>query len=745
MIKSMEEALLLQKTSAAADPSPPPPPPLSPHPTNRKTVATSKRTQKLSPSTEISSDKYILGRTSGGARSDLTPLTDEANATSAATRITELLKEDYGKLISPVRNRHDSNLLDVKFYKNGTLQCSSPRLGRDVIGAAEKNSIELLLAPLYRMEKPTTTIKDNGAPIMEIPTFPDENVELGDERKPSIELGAFNRDHIVALPTVVEREIEIENLTTTRVSSPIEYETEGSCGDDISPGCFRPMKYKSIVVTQRPRGSLDQETSSSSNLVVPKCPEATSDMEQSSTNQSESRIQENLDTERPTKAPGWSIIRRWVIVTNLSLLACICLAFLRNQDANVLLAAMRWNLHHTVSNWTIEGPRIDGHKINHRFGASVAISADGKVLAAGAPDGAGYVQVYALEEEIWTLQGNVIFGVEEHDNLGNSVAISDDGSIIAMGVIGHQTRFAKQNVGAVRVFQFANNFWVPMGSMIEGDVADMPLGFSVALTANGTVLAIGASQFLLEHESGPNSLRTKQGYARVYQFHNEKWEQVGADMIGGEPGDGFGASIAISDDGMAVVVGAPLNDNNVGYVQPFQNQNGQWESLPEKIVGHSGVFFGASLSLSGDGMFLAIGSLSNTFEVYAYINATNQFQRETTREITSGSTNTGRRTSELDMFMNPVSIANPNGSLVIAMGSVEFFRNGKVVANETGLAGVVAGQNWLQPGFDMVERKRGDRFGSSIALAKNGLYLAVGAEGNPGNTGYVEVFAGFAP
>jgi hypothetical protein len=74
----------------------------------------------------------------------------------------------------------------------------------------------------------------------------------------------------------------------------------------------------------------------------------------------------------------------------------------------------------------------------------LGVSADGRKLAIGTPlsansDGAesvGAVRVYEYVSLTWTLMGLTVYGDNAGDLLGSAVAVSGDGSIIAIGAPG---------------------------------------------------------------------------------------------------------------------------------------------------------------------------------------------------------------------------------------------------------------------------------------------------------------------
>ena len=84
-------------------------------------------------------------------------------------------------------------------------------------------------------------------------------------------------------------------------------------------------------------------------------------------------------------------------------------------------------------------------------------------------------------------------------------------------------------------------------------------GYSVSLSSDGTIVAIGSPQ-----ELGGTS-NTVSGYVSVYQYiptgggeGTGAWEQLGDDIDGGAVGDRSGWSVSLSSDGTIVAMGAHL-------------------------------------------------------------------------------------------------------------------------------------------------------------------------------------------
>ena len=103
--------------------------------------------------------------------------------------------------------------------------------------------------------------------------------------------------------------------------------------------------------------------------------------------------------------------------------------------------------------------------------------------------------------------------------------------------------------------------WAQMGSVLEGTTTGNMFGHSVALSEDGTILAVGAPN---DPTNGVGA-----GLVSVYSFDGTDWRKLGDDLLGRSPTSLFGWSVDVSPDGRYVLVGAPGSDargENVGQV-----------------------------------------------------------------------------------------------------------------------------------------------------------------------------------
>jgi len=258
--------------------------------------------------------------------------------------------------------------------------------------------------------------------------------------------------------------------------------------------------------------------------------------------------------------------------------------------------------------WTQRGTDIDGESSGDEMGQSVALSSDTNTLVVGSPwnggagANSGSVRVYDWNGTAWNQRGTDIDGESSNNYNGQSVSISANGSIIAMGAVKNNG-----NAGHVRIYSWNGSAWVQLGADIDGETAGDEIGQSIALTADGNSIVMGA-QF--NDGGGSNS-----GHARVFDWNGSAWVQRGTDIDGERSGDYSGISVSITDDGNSIAIGARGNDDGgsgAGQARVYNWDGSAWVQRGSDIDGESsGDGSAQSLKVSGDGITLAVGALYN--------------------------------------------------------------------------------------------------------------------------------------
>ena len=281
--------------------------------------------------------------------------------------------------------------------------------------------------------------------------------------------------------------------------------------------------------------------------------------------------------------------------------------------------------------WTQRGLDIDGEAAGDNYGESVSLSGDGSVVATGGlfNDGngndSGHVRVFAWNGAAWTQRGLDIDGEAEFDMSGGSVSLSGDGSVVAIGAINNDGN--GNNSGHVRVYAWNGTAWTQRGLDIDGEAPFDMSGRSVSLSGDGSVVAIGGRN---NDDNGNNS-----GHVRVYAWDGTAWTQRGLDIDGEAAHNVSGGSVSLSGDGSVVAIGAHANSDNgyySGHVRVYAWDGTAWTQRGLDIDGEAaGDISGGSVSLSGDGSVVAIGSSGNDgngndsghVRVFAYGNGPN--------------------------------------------------------------------------------------------------------------------------
>ena len=104
-----------------------------------------------------------------------------------------------------------------------------------------------------------------------------------------------------------------------------------------------------------------------------------------------------------------------------------------------------------------------------------------------------------------------------------------------------------------------NGTWTKIGDDIDGEAAEDYSGYSVSLSEDGSIVAIGAPR-----NTGKYVDNTRTGHVRIYENKDGAWVKIG-DFDGEFRYDSSGTSVSLSDDGSVVAIGAPYNDGGIGW------------------------------------------------------------------------------------------------------------------------------------------------------------------------------------
>ena len=255
---------------------------------------------------------------------------------------------------------------------------------------------------------------------------------------------------------------------------------------------------------------------------------------------------------------------------------------------------------HDGVQWTQLGSDIVGGGV---FGRATSISSTGDIVAVGAPylGNGGLTRVYRFNGSDWSQLGSDINGERSLDNAGEAISLSADGNTIAVGAAYNDGN--GNSAGHTRVYRFDGSQWTQLGGDLDGELAGDYSGSAVSLSAAGNTVAIGAPG----HDSSGNNA----GQVRIYHLNGTQWTQRGGDLEGESAGDSSGEAISLSADGNTVAIGAAWIDENgtaAGQTRVYRFAGGLWTQLGGDLNGESSDRSGAAVSLNADGNTLAIGA-----------------------------------------------------------------------------------------------------------------------------------------
>ena len=249
------------------------------------------------------------------------------------------------------------------------------------------------------------------------------------------------------------------------------------------------------------------------------------------------------------------------------------------------------------NSWDLKGT-IDppNNGVNAKsFGQSISLSSAraGNFIAGAASGGLGNEKwnngvAYRMVSFFGSYGFRFPYPGNSGEELGWSISMSDNGSRAVIGIDATHVRIVEWNMG---------NVASQLGSQIGG--AESAFSHSVDLSGDGSVVAVGS----------PTA-----GHVRIYEYKNNDWVQKGPDIPNEAHSEHFGHSVSLSSNGMVVAVGDPRNDGNgadAGHVSVYEyaSTSNAWVKRGTDIDGENAADnFGHSLSLSGDGLVVAVGA-----------------------------------------------------------------------------------------------------------------------------------------
>lgn len=314
----------------------------------------------------------------------------------------------------------------------------------------------------------------------------------------------------------------------------------------------------------------------------------------------------------------------------------------------------------------------------------------------------------------------------------------------------------------------------------NGETGDF-FGWSIALSADGTTLAVGApaedSKAIGPNGDQVNNDSSNSGAVYVFIKENGVWlqqaylkasntEQPNLNSNRFLINDRFGYKVALSDDGNTLAVSALLEDSpsygvncnqnnyevtnpgsslsdpsddligavsyNVGAVYVFSRAEAVWTqdayvkplySLLQLDV-EEGLRFGESLALSGDGKTLAVGATSDSLSLSISVNYFDSSLSSNPSDVACFEYYPSSAAS-----VSSSSVASSSSSSSVSSSASSRFPGG-VASGAVYIFVKSAEEGWQEESYLRASNAEpADAFGTSIALSQDGNTIAVGAIG----------------
>lgn len=244
--------------------------------------------------------------------------------------------------------------------------------------------------------------------------------------------------------------------------------------------------------------------------------------------------------------------------------------------------------------------------IEDNFGYSVAISPDGNYIAVGAlfdedtgniTDNFGIVYVYEKSgitvNQVGILTSPKLNTLKNEDNFGYSVDISRDGNIIVVGAKDDTSIIGGESTGLVYIFEKISNQYYPI-QVLKGTYSTNSgddFGSSLALSEDGSIIVIGA---INDENTG---IGMPQSSGLTYVYERRTFNYLGSDYVNVGIQTGVYSNNLNDNYGTSVAISGDKNSFIVG---------AQYDELTSTGIGTSGAAYVYDLS---------IGSTFEEFEV----------------------------------------------------------------------------------------------------------------------------------
>ena len=389
--------------------------------------------------------------------------------------------------------------------------------------------------------------------------------------------------------------------------------------------------------------------------------------------------------------------------------------------------------------WNQKGEDIDGWHIKEKSGFSLAISADGGIVAIGSLNGNdpvlggnGYVSRLGgwpgtVKVRQWVDESWIKMGTDEIDMIGNCFTQHRSclGSTLSMSANGKVIATSDLFRGIISVYEYdtGEEKWTlnDANTIYQVDpVPDTPeeitdagrFGYKVVLSGDGNTIVTS------NHMSTSNKDSSQRLYSekvvQVYKRTGVAWSLISDDGVAtnfcrfqyANCDGGYYAELAVSLDGNTIAIGEHQGYYKYGSVRVLRYTESGWQRMGGLITGAIRGANAATVALSADGEVLAVGAASDFNNLFP---AVRQGYR-----LDHGVLQDGYASA-----LGTKSLAWPTQAYTGSVGYARVY----AWKESTGEWKHLQSSDYPHPKSDTL----GDYFGHAVALSGDGKTLAVGA------------------
>lgn len=358
------------------------------------------------------------------------------------------------------------------------------------------------------------------------------------------------------------------------------------------------------------------------------------------------------------------------------------------------------------------------------FGNSVTCSADGQRVAVLSPGhSGGSIYIYQRSNDVLEYKQTITTsGLPSGAKLNGRIAMSADGTILIATVSSSISSDTK-----VAVYKYGSTSWSLYHVVTSpSGLATDKFGLSLALNANGSQLFIGAAN---------TTVATSTNAGTVFVFASNSTGYTLVATIN-SPVSGtnyyFGANLAVSSDGIYLVINEPGVATSDGKIHAYHGNNNVWSLMasfqnttnPGTVHGS----FGEGLQINATGTVIAVGDPLNDKGQVSIYHRSGSLWSEESQKLTDIAAVTG------DQYGKRVKF-NENGNRLVVTAPATNANQGKAYLY------ALIDTTWVkEQALENIDASVANLFGYSVAADNAFSNIFVGGPGFNSNRGNVNFF-----